>query len=338
LSRELSIAVVGAAGAVGSEILRVLEERRFPVKSLRLFGAEGSAGEFLEFGGEELLVEPLAGETFAAVDIAFFAAGDECSRELCPTAAAAGAVCIDTSGAWSMEPAVPLVAAEVNPAALAACRAHGIVATPHDTVIQLAVALKPLHDLARLRRVVVSTYQSVSGSGQQAIDELRIQSGELLNGRPAENKVFPHQIAFNCLPQIGPFLEGGYSRGEMALIEEIRKVLGDDALRVSATAVRVPVFYGHSVSVNLETEQELGAEQARESLRSAPGCLLVDDPGRSLYPMPLDAAGEEPPLVGRIREDASVSCGLHRWLCADNLRQTAANAVQIAELLAGQYL
>jgi len=338
LSKELSIALVGASGAAGAEILRVLEERRFPVKSLRLLAPEGSAGEFVEFCGEDLLVEKLSDDAFRGVDVAFFFAAAELSREFCPAAVAAGAVCIDGSGAWSLDPAVPLVVPEVNPDTLAGYRAKGIVACPHAATALLATALKPLHDYARIRRVVVSTYQAVSASGQEGIDELRVQTGELLNGRPAESKVYPHQIAFNCLPHIGAFLESGYSREEQSLADETRKILGDDTLQLTATAVRVPVFYGHSATANLETERPLGVEQARELLRDAPGCQLVDDPAGNHYPTPLSAAGQESTLVGRIRADASVACGLNLWLCADNLRPGATNAVQIAELLAARHL
>jgi aspartate-semialdehyde dehydrogenase len=254
-------------------------------------------------------------------------------------AAAAGAVCIDNSSAWRMDPEVPLVVPEVNPDAIGLYSHKGIVANPNCSTIQLVVALKPLHDVATLRRIVVSTYQSVSGTGQKAIDELRIQTGELLNGRPAEAKVYPHQIAFNCLPQIDAFLENGYTREELKLVNETRKILGDDTLRVTATTVRVPVFYGHSESVNIETAQKLTAAEARELIARAPGCRLLDDPAQGLYPMPIEAAGQDAVLVGRIREDDTVANGLNLWLCADNLRKGAAtNAVQIAEVLAEKYL
>jgi aspartate-semialdehyde dehydrogenase len=339
MSRQFNLAVVGATGAVGNEMLRVLEERAFPMKSLRLLASERSAGEFLEFAGEELLVEKLTRDAFAGIDIALFSAGGERSREFCPVAAAAGAVCIDNSSAWRMDPEVPLVVPEVNPEEIARYTQKGIVANPNCSTIQMVVALKPLHDYGRIRRIVVSTYQSVSGTGRRAIDELRIESGELLNGRPITPKVYPHQIAFNCLPQIDSFLESGYTREEMKLVNETRKILGDDALKVTATAVRVPVFYGHSESVNIETEKKITVAQARELIVQAPGCHLVDDPANQLYPMPVAAAGQDLILVGRIREDETVANGLNLWLCADNLRKGAAtNAVQIAEILAAKYL
>ncbi len=339
MPKQFNVAIVGATGAVGTEMLRVLEEREFPVKSLRLLASERSDGNFLEFGGEQVMVETLGIDSFQGIDLALFSAGGERSLEFCPAAAAAGAVCIDNSSAWRMDPEVPLVVPEVNPEEIARYRAKGIVANPNCSTIQLVVALKPLHDHARIRRIVVSTYQSVSGTGQKAVDELRVQTGELLNGRPATVKVYPHQIAFNCLPQIDSFLESGYTKEEMKLVNETRKILGDETLRVTATAVRVPVFYGHSESVNIETGTKLTVAKARELIEGAPGCSLVDDPEDGLYPMPVDSAGQDLVLVGRIREDPTIDNGLNLWLCADNLRKGAAtNAVQIAEVLAARYL
>ncbi len=330
---------MGATGAVGQEMLRVLAERDFPVKELRLLASERSEGEFLEFNGESTLVQKLGRDSFAGIDIALFSAGGARSEEFCPVAAAAGAVCIDNSSAWRMDPAVPLVVPEVNPGEIARYAAKGIIANPNCSTIQLVVALKPLHDYAKIKRVVVSTYQSVSGSGQKAIEELRVQTGELLNGRPAESKVFPHQIAFNCLPQIDSFLDNGYTREEMKMVNETRKVLGDDRIGVTATTVRVPVFYGHSEAVNIETEQKITAAKARELLARAAGVEVVDDPGENHYPMVVDAGGQDQVFVGRIREDESLANGLNLWVVADNLRKGAAtNAVQIAEILAEKYL
>jgi aspartate-semialdehyde dehydrogenase len=339
MSRLWNVAVVGATGAVGNEILRVLEERDFPVGELRLLASSRSAGNFLEFRDEQILVHELTGDSFAGIDIALFSAGGGRSEEFCPIAAAAGAVCIDNSSAWRMDPDVPLVVPEVNPDEIARYAKKGIIANPNCSTIQLVTALKPLHDFATIRRVVVSTYQAVSGSGQKAIDELRIQSGELLNGRSADCKVYPHQIAFNCLPHIDVFLDNGYTREEMKMVNETRKIMGDGSLKVTATAVRVPVFYGHSESVNIETERKLTVEQARHLISNAPGCQLVDDPANQVYPMPIEAAGQDLTLVGRIREDETVENGLNLWVVADNLRKGAAtNAVQIAEILADKYL
>lgn len=334
-----NVAVVGATGAVGNEMLRVLEERDFPVGTLRLLASERSEGNFLEFRGEQLLVEKLTADSFEGIDIALFSAGGDRSREFCPVAARAGAVCIDNSSAWRMDVDVPLVVPEVNPETIAGYGKKGIIANPNCSTIQMVTALKPLHDAGRIRRIVVSTYQSVSGTGQKAIDELRVQTGELLNGRPCAAKVYPHQIAFNCLPHIDSFLESGYTKEEMKMVNETRKILGDETIGITATAVRVPVFYGHSESVNIETEEKISAARAREILGAAPGIELLDDPQGLAYPMPIDAAGQDLVFVGRIREDQSVRNGLNLWICADNLRKGAAtNAVQIAGILAQKYL
>ena len=339
MSRKFNVAVVGATGAVGNEMLRVLAEREFPVGELRLLASERSEGSFLEFKDEEYEVRKLTKDSFAGIDIALFSAGGDRSKEFCPAAAAAGAVCVDNSSAWRMDPAVPLVVPEVNPQDIALYRNKGIIANPNCSTIQMVVALKPLHDAARITRIVVSTYQAVSGTGQKAIDELRIQTGELLNGRPAVSRVYPHQIAFNCLPHIDSFLDNGYTKEEMKMVNETRKIMGDDSIRVTATTVRVPVFYGHSESVNIETEKKLTPDQARELLAKAPGVLVVDDPRQGIYPLPIDAAGQDLTYVGRIREDESIANGLNLWVVADNLRKGAAsNAVQIAELLVEKYL
>jgi aspartate-semialdehyde dehydrogenase len=339
MGKLYNIAIVGATGAVGTEMLRVLEEREFPVKSLRLLASERSEGNFLEFAGEEIMVQKLTRDSFAGIDIALFSAGSDRSTAFCPIAAAAGAICIDNSSAWRMDPDVPLVVPEVNPGDIAGYTRKGIIANPNCSTIQMVVALKPLHDAARIKRVVVSTYQAVSGTGQRAIEELRIQTGELLNGRPADCKVYPYQIAFNCLPHIDVFLDNGYTREEMKMVNETRKIMGDDSIKVTATTVRVPVFYGHSEAVNIETEKKISAELARELLATAPGVQLVDDVKNLVYPMPIDAAGQDMTLVGRIREDESIANGLNLWVVADNLRKGAAtNAVQIAEILAEKYL
>ncbi len=339
MAKPCNVAVVGATGAVGQQMLEVLAERKFPIKELRLLASERSVGKFLEYDGEQHMVQLLDKDAFKGIDIALFSAGGERSREFCPIAAAAGAVCVDNSSAWRMDPEVPLVVPEVNPQDIGLYKKKGIIANPNCSTIQMVVALKPLHDAAGLKRVVVSTYQAVSGTGRNAIDELRIQCGELLNGRPADCNVYPHQIAFNCLPHIDEFLDSGYTKEEMKMVNETRKILGDSSIGVTATTVRVPVFYSHSESVNIETVSKLSVAQARELLARSPGVRLVDDPARREYPMAIDAAGQDLTLVGRIREDQSIANGLNLWVVADNLRKGAAtNAVQIAEILAEKYL
>jgi aspartate-semialdehyde dehydrogenase len=333
-----NVAVVGATGAVGAQMVECLEDRNFPVGKLSLLGSGRNVGETLEFRGSAVPVQELTGDSFAGVDIALFSTGGDRSREFCPAAAAAGAVCIDSSSAWRMDPDVPLVVPEVNPHAIARYTARGIIANPDCSAIQLALALKPLHDAAAVRRVVVSTYQAVSGEGRKGVAELDKQVRYLLNAKPVEHKVFPHQIAFNCLPQVGSFGDSDYTGEEMAIVNGARKILEAD-LAITATAVRVPVFYGHAASINVETERKLTAAEARKLLGSAPGMQLVDDPAAGEYPMPLDAAGQDTVLVGRVREDGSIGNGLNLWVVADNIRKGAAtNAVQIAEILIATYL
>jgi aspartate-semialdehyde dehydrogenase len=339
MSKKYNVAIVGATSAVGNEIIRVLEDRDFPVDELRLIDADEFDGDFLEFCDESIMIQRLNNEAFAGVDLAFFAAGAELSQEFCPIAVTAGAICIDLSSAWRLDVDVPLVIPEVNPATAVIFRHKGIIASPNAVATQLAITLKPLHDAAGLKRVVVSTYQAVSATGQPAIDALRTEIGELLNGRPVNPKIYPHQVAFNCLPQIDAFQADGSTREEGKIIDETRKILGLPKLAISATAVRVPVFYGHSAAVNVETREKLTAAAAHTLLTVAPGCEVVDDPTQLSYPMPIDAAGQDAVLVGRIREDRSVVNGLNLWICADNLRKGAAtNAVQIAELLVAQHL
>jgi aspartate-semialdehyde dehydrogenase len=339
MAKRFNVAVVGATGAVGQQMLEILAERDFPIKELRLLASERSEGRFLEFKGEQLMVQKLDKDSFAGIDIALFSAGGGRSEEFCPIAAAAGAVCVDNSSAWRMDPDVPLVVPEVNPQDIALYKKKGIIANPNCSTIQMVVALKPLHDYGNIKRIVVSTYQAVSGTGRNAIDELRIQCGELLNGRPADCKVYPHQIAFNCLPQIDVFLENGYTKEEMKMVNETRKILGDSRIGITATTVRVPVFYSHSESVNIETAVKISVEKARELLAAAPGIKVVDDVAKLEYPMAIAAAGQDLTFVGRIREDQSVANALNLWVVADNLRKGAAtNAVQIAEILAEKYL
>ncbi len=325
-------AVVGATGAVGREMVSILEERKFPFAELRLFASQQSAGSSVEFSGGEVVVRLLDRQAFAGVDIALFSAGEEVSREYAPIAVGAGAVVIDNSAVWRMEPSVPLVVPEVNRHAIA--RQQGIIANPNCSTIQMVVVLKPLHDAVRVKRVVVSTYQSVSGTGKEAMDELIDQTRALLSFREAEPRVYPYQIAFNCLPHIGSFNDQGDCTEEVKLVQETRKIMEDDSIRVSATTVRVPVFHCHSESVNIETERKLAPNEARAILSTAPGVLVYDDPQRKLYPMPIDAAGQDAVYVGRIREDGSIPNGLNLWVVSDNLRKGAAlNAIQIAEEL-----
>ena len=339
MSKKYNVAIVGATSAIGNEIIRVLEDRDFPVDELRLIDADEFDGDFLEFGDESIMVQTLNKDAFAGSDIVFFAAGSERSKEFCPIAVTAGAICIDLSSAWRLDVDVPLVVPEVNPSTLSIFRHKGIISSPNAVATQLAIALKPLHDAVGLKRVIVSTYQAVSATGQKAIDALRTEIGELLNGRPVNPKIYPHQVAFNCLPQIDVFLEDGSTKEEQKIIDETRKIFGLAELAISATAVRVPVFYGHSASVNVETNEKLSAAAAHTLLTVAPGCEVIDDPTRLSYPMPIDAAGQDAVLVGRIREDQSVANGLNLWISADNLRKGAAtNAVQISELLVAQHL
>jgi aspartate-semialdehyde dehydrogenase len=326
------VAVVGATGAVGREMVEILEERKFPIEELRLLASERSKGEGISYQGKNLEVGVLTDATLAGLDFALFSAGADVSRRFAPVAVKQGAIVIDNSSAFRMEPAVPLVVPEVNPDALEGHK--GLIANPNCSTIQMVVALKPLQDAARIRRIVVTTFQSVSGTGKEAMDELLAQSKALLNFQEVERKVYPHQIAFNCLPQIDDFTDDGYSKEELKLVNETRKIFDDQTIRITATTVRVPVFRGHSESVNIETERPLSANEARAILSEAPGVTVLDDPKRAVYPLPLDAAGQDAVYVGRIRADHSIEQGLNLWIVSDNLRKGAAlNAVQIAEEL-----
>jgi aspartate-semialdehyde dehydrogenase len=329
---EYVVAVVGATGAVGTEMIEVLEERKFPVARLVPLASARSAGGTVTFAGNEVSVEVLTTDSFAGVDIALFSAGADISREFAPIAVKAGAVVIDNSAAWRMAPEVPLVVPEVNAHDIQ--RHKGIIANPNCSTIQMVVALKPLHDEARIKRIVVTTFQSVSGTGKDAMDELMTECQDLLSFKSASPKVYPYQIAFNCLPQIDDFLPTGYTKEEMKMVHETRKIMGDQSIHVTATTVRVPVYVGHSEAVNIETERKLSANDARAILSTAPGVLLYDDPTHKIYPMPLEVAGKDEVYVGRVREDESIANGLNLWVVADNLRKGAAlNAVQIAEHL-----
>lgn len=334
MSKEFNIAVVGATGVVGRQLLEILEERDFPVAQLRLLASERSDGEFLDFRGDSVLVQSLDEEAFAGIDLVFFCAPASVSALFCPVAARLGAVCIDLSGAWRIDADVPLVLPEVNPQEIVRARGKKIIAIPGAAAAALAVALGPLHHLSPLRRLVVTSVQSVSGAGQAGIDELRVQCGELLNGRPCDAKVFPRQIAFNCLPQNGLFDADGVDAEESALAHDLRRLLDLPDLGVSVTAVRVPVFYGYSAAVNVEAQGALPLRQARAALAATPGVTLIDEPSEGDYPTPVDAAGQDEVQVGRLRVDGSRPGGLDLWLAADNLRAGAAlPAVRVAELL-----
>ncbi len=326
------VAVVGATGAVGREMVSILEERKFPVSALVLLASERSEGERVEFCGKNQPVKKLAKDSFKDVDIALFSTGSERSLKFAPIAVESGAVVIDNSSAFRMDVKVPLVVPEINAHAME--KHTGIIANPNCSTIGLLMALKPIHEAAKVKRVVVTTFQSVSGTGKEAIDELASQTVALLNFKDIEKKVFPHQIAFNCLPHIDAFLENGYTKEEMKIANETRKIMGDDSIRLTATSVRVPVFRCHAESVNIETEKKLTANEARAELAQFPGVIVYDDPSRNIYPLQLDVSGKDEVYVGRIREDETVPDGLNLWIVFDNLRKGAAlNAVQIAERL-----
>ena len=331
----VNVAIVGATGAVGTEMLRILEERNFPVKSLHLLASKRSAGKTLSFKGKEVPVRELTPESFKGVEIALFSAGASVSRVFVPHCVQAGAVAVDNTSAFRMDEGVPLVVPEVNPEEIP--KHKGVIANPNCSTIQMVLVLKPIHDAARIKRVVVSTYQAVSGAGWEALLELEEETEAVLNERKYKRKIFPHQIAFNCIPQIpqsDAFLPNGYTSEEMKMIDETKKIMGDRSIRVTATTVRVPVVRGHSESVNIETERKLTANAAREILSRAPGVVVYDDPKKQHYPLATLAAGRDETFVGRIREDLSIENGLNLWVVSDNLRKGAAlNAIQIAEKL-----
>ncbi len=337
--KAFDVAVVGATGAVGNEMIKVLEQRNFPVGKLRLLASERSLGKSLEYRGQSLPVEVLKEDSFAGVQIGLFSAGGSISEKFAPIAARAGCVVVDNTSAFRMVPDIPLVVPEVNPEAIALYKNRGIIANPNCSTIQMVVALKPIHDAVRIKRIVVSTYQAVSGTGKKAIEELSEQTRALLSFQEPVVKVYPHRIAFNCLPQIDVFLDNGYTKEEMKMVNETKKIMNDPGIAVTATTVRVPVFFSHSESVNIETEKKITAAEVRELLSRAPGVKVVDDPKNRLYPMAIDAAGRDETFVGRIREDESIANGINLWVVSDNLRKGAAlNAVQIAEILAKDYL
>jgi aspartate-semialdehyde dehydrogenase len=334
MSDRFHVAIAGATGAVGETLLQILHERGFPVGTLSALASERSAGADVQFGNRRIEVRSLDGFDFAGVDYAFFSAGGEVSRVHAPRAAAAAAVVIDNTSEFRNEPDVPLVVAEVNPEAIAD-RPRGIIANPNCSTMQLMVALAPIHREAGIERINIATYQSVSGAGRSAMEELGRQTAAMLSFQAPEPKRFPVQIAFNVIPHIDAFQDNGYTREEMKLVWETRKILGDDRIMVNPTAVRVPVFYGHAEAVHIETRDKISAERARELIAAAPGVEVVDERTGGGYPTPVThAAGRDPVFVGRIREDISHPRGLSLWVVADNIRKGAAlNAVQIAELL-----
>ncbi len=327
---DYSVAIVGATGLVGQEFIKVLVQRNFPMNSIRLLASDRSAGKRLPVGGQEIEVEETVPESFHGVDIALFSAGAEISRHFSPIAAQEGAVVIDNSSAFRMDPEVPLVVPEVNPEDIR--RHNGIIANPNCSTIQMVVVLYPLHRVNPIRRIIVDTYQAVSGTGSAAIEELRVQSRQVLEGQSAVPHVYPHQIAFNVLPEIDVFLDNGYTKEERKMMEETRKIMHADDIAISATCVRVPVFVGHSEAVHVEFSRPMSPDDAANILAQAPGVKILDDTAISLYPQPWSAAGTDEVFVGRIRQDASNPNGLVLWIVADNLRKGAAlNAVQIAE-------
>ncbi|HXF51486.1 MAG TPA: aspartate-semialdehyde dehydrogenase, partial [Dehalococcoidia bacterium] len=336
-SRSFNVAVVGATGIVGQEFLRILVQRRFPVRSLKLIASERSAGKRLWVGESELTVEALTPSSLAGADFVFISATDEISREYCPIAAKAGAIAIDDSGVWRMDPDVPLVVPEVNADDVE--RHKGILAIPNCSTTPVVMTLWPIHRRSRVRRVIAATYQSVSGTGKAAVAELEEQVQRLDRGEAVVPHVYPHQIAYNVLPHIGSFKEDGYTSEEWKMRMETQKIMHDPEIAFSATCVRVPVFIGHSAAVHVELSDPLDAEEVRRLLAQAPGVVVQDEPAINLYPHPVEAAGHDPVYVGRIRNDTALENGIAFWVTADNLRKGAAlNAIQIAEELIARNL
>lgn len=340
MSQTYNVAVLGATGAVGETMLALLEERNFPVGEVFALASRRSAGQKIGFKGEELTVLDVANFDFSRAQIGLFSAGASVSEVYGPIAAEAGCIVIDNTSRFRYEDDIPLVVPEVNPEAIGQYRQRGIIANPNCSTIQMLVALKPLHDAVGIERINVATYQAVSGTGKQAIEELAAQTTQLLSGKPITPKVYPKQIGFNVLPQIDVFLENGYTKEEMKMVWETRKIMGDDSIQVNPTAVRVPVFYGHSEAVHIETREKISAEQALELLRKAPGIEVVDERQPGGYPTAVtEGAGHDPVYVGRVREDISHPRGLNLWVVSDNIRKGAAlNSLQIAEVLIRDHL
>jgi aspartate-semialdehyde dehydrogenase len=328
----LNIAIVGATGLVGQEFIKILEQRNFPVGSIRLLASARSAGKTVAFAGVDHKVQETTDQSFQGIDIALFSAGGDVSKHFAPIAAKAGAIVVDNSSAWRMDEKVPLVVPEVNPEDV---KDHnGIIANPNCSTIQMVAAIYPIHKVNPIKRIVVDTYQAVAGTGKAAIDELTHQSRQVLDGQKTVPHVYSHQIAFNVLPEIDVFLDNGYTKEEWKMIEETRKIMHEPSMAISATCVRVPVFIGHSEAVHLELSEPMSVEKASHIMHHAPGVHVMDDPSVSMYPQAWSAAGQDDVFVGRVRLDNSHPCGLAMWVVADNLRKGAAlNAVQIAELL-----
>jgi len=339
MSAKYDVAVVGATGAVGETMLEILAERKFPVNNVYPLASARSAGKKVPFGDTYLTVQDLDSFDFSKAQIGLFSAGASISDKYAPIAGAAGCVVIDNTSRFRYDDDIPLVVPEVNPQAIADYRRHNIIANPNCSTIQMLVALKPLHDEAGIERINVCTYQAVSGTGKEAIEELAGQTAELLNGRTANARVYPKQIAFNVLPQIDVFMDNGYTKEEMKMVWETRKIMGDDSIQVNPTAVRVPVFYGHSEAVHIETRKKLDAAKASALLQGAPGIVVLDDREDGGYPTAVsEGATHDPVYVGRIREDISHPRGLDLWVVADNVRKGAAlNSIQIAEILVEEY-
>ncbi|WP_027339217.1 aspartate-semialdehyde dehydrogenase [Halonatronum saccharophilum] len=330
--KRCNVAVVGATGAVGREMLSILEELDFPFDDLKLLATERSAGEVISCKGNDYVVEVSSPEAFEEVDIALFSAGAGASKKLAPEAVKRGTVVIDNSSAFRMDEEVPLVVPEVNPEDI--FKHKGIIANPNCSTIQMVAALKPIYDRVGIERLVISTYQAVSGTGKAAMDELEEQSRAILDGKEAQSNVYPHQIAFNVLPHIDIFFNDGYTKEEMKMVNETKKIMGDDSIKVTATAARVPVFYGHAESINIETKEKLSVKEVKELLDQTSGVKVVDDPEDLSYPMQVDSEEIDDVLVGRIREDYTIDNGLNLWVVANNLRKGAAlNTVQIAKRL-----
>ena len=340
MSRTFDVAIMGATGAVGQAMIEILQERKFPVGKLYLLASERSAGKRIQFNGKSVVVENLVDFDFSQVQIGLFSAGGNLSGEYAPIAADAGCVVIDNTSYFRYQDDIPLVVPEVNRAAIADYRNHNIIANPNCSTIQMLVALKPIYDAVGISRINVATYQAVSGTGQDAIEELAGQTARLLNGQPVEEKVYPKQIAFNVLPQIDVFQENGYTKEGMKMVWETQKIFADHSIQINPTCVRVPVFFGHSEAVHIETDQKLSADDARALLMDAPGVTVMDEQLDGGYPTPVsDAAGQDATYVGRIREDISHPQGLNLWVVSDNVRKGAAlNSIQIAECLIDQYL
>ncbi len=340
MSKTFDVAVVGATGAVGEAMLSILAERKFPVGEVHALASSRSVGKKVEFGDKLLTVQDLADFDFSKVQIGLFSAGASISAVYAPKAAAAGCVVIDNTSQFRYDDDIPLVVPEVNPHAIADYKTRGIIANPNCSTIQMLVALKPIRDAAGIKRINVATYQAVSGTGKEAVEELAGQTAHLLNAQPIKTEVYPKQIAFNVLPQIDVFLDNGYTREEMKMVWETRKIFEDDTIMVNPTAVRVPVFYGHSEAVHIETSEKITAEKARELLSKADGVAVLDDRNDGGYPTAVtEGANNDPVYVSRIREDISHEKGLDLWVVADNVRKGAAlNSVQIAEILIKEYL